>query len=139
MSPSSPSRPGIAKRSIEQLGDDVKIAHRDAKKRKMSREDHDAVVCLFLELFDFHKRACQVGLMHWYEGHHADLKTSIRAKWGGEDDQSPDESFNFMFRRGREILEARFPDEVARLRDAGLSIEDVEYDDLDLVPHGRRR
>ena len=129
MSPSSPSRPGIVKRSIERLGHDVKIAHRDAKKRKTSREDHDAVVCFFLEIFDFHNRACGVGLMHWYEGHHADFKTSIRAKWGGEDDQSPDESFNVMFRRGREIIEARFPDEVARLRDAGLSIEDVEYDD----------
>tara|TARA_Y100000389_G_scaffold72310_1_gene69089 strand:+ start:1248 stop:1898 length:651 start_codon:yes stop_codon:yes gene_type:complete len=112
------------------LGHDVKIAHRDAKKRKMDREDHDAVVCLFLEIFDLFNYSLEVGSLHWHDGQYAEFKSEIRAKWGG-DDQKPDESFNVMFHRGRELFESRFPDEVARLRDAGLVLSDVVYDDFE--------
>ena len=90
--------------------------------------DHDAVVCFFLELFDLHSYSVQVGTMHWYDDDYQEFKGELRAKWG---DQIPDESFSVMFRRGRELLEAKFPDEVARLRDSedSLVIEDVDYSD----------
>ena len=93
-------------------------------------DDHDAVVCFFLEIFDLHNYSCEVGSLHWYDGEYADFKSDIRAKWGGED-QTPDESFSAMFRRGRELLEARFPKEVARLRDACLTLRDAKYDDFE--------
>ena len=124
------SRSGAVKRSSEDLGREAEIAHRDAKKRKkMSSEDQDAVVCLFLEVFDLHNVSCDVGSLHWYDGEYAEFKSEIRAKWGG-DDQTPDKSFSAMFRRGRELFEARFPDEVASLRDAGLVMSDAVYDDF---------
>jgi hypothetical protein len=144
--PGSPPRgSGIAKPTIRELDQKRKIA-RDAEKTRKNRAraeatpplppppypldptDHDAVVCFFLELFDLHSYSVQVGTMHWYDDDYQEFKAELRAKWG---DQIPDESFSVMFRRGRELLEAKFPDEVARLRDSedSLVIEDVDYSD----------
>jgi len=140
--PGSPPRgSGIAKPTIRELDEKRKIA-RDGEKRRKNRArsdtesttyplaptDHDAVVCFFLELFDLHSNSVQVGTTHWYDDDYQEFKAELRAKWG---DQIPDESFSVMFRRGRELLEAKFPDEVARLRESDdrLVIENVDYDD----------
>ena len=96
----------------------------------MSLEDHDAVVCFLLEIFDLHNSSNDIARSHWHDGEYAEFKSEIRAKWGG-DDQSPDTSFSAMFRRGRELLETRFPDEVARLSDAGLVLSDAVYHDFE--------
>ncbi len=145
---SSPPRGriGIVESSVRELGRNLKIAHRDAKAPRsrvdskatpaypLDRRDHDAVVCLLLELYDLHNYTCGVGSMHWYHGEHPEFKSEIRAKWGGED-QRPDASFSKMFARGRELFEARFPNEVKRLADYGLALTDVEYDDEDETPY----
>ena len=124
--PTSPTRRG--KRSIEELEQDVKIAHGIVAKQKtypLPEHDHDAVVCFFLELFDL----SELDRDHWEEARYQEFKSKIRDKWGGMD-QTPDNSFSVMFRRGYDILEERFPREVARLRDAGLEVHFPKYDDF---------
>lgn len=116
----------------------------NAKKKKRAsypllRDDHDAVVCFLLEVFDLSNHSHEVGSLHWYEAEYSKFKSKIRAKWGGED-QTPDESFNVMFRRGsrtprgaisergRASSRRRFDSERRRLRRP-----------RDLVSHRRRR
>lgn len=50
---------------------------------------------------------------------------------GAERTRPPTSRSTSCFVEDRELLEARFPNEVARLRDAGLILRDADYDDLE--------
>lgn len=112
--------------------------------RELAAEDQDAVVCLFLELFDAANYvAGNLGTTHWTDGLHLTLKTELRGTWG---QRGPDKSFAAAFSRGALLLEVAFPNEVRRLRESGLTLTECTYgedpafpntDDLDDIRTGR--
>ena len=95
------------------------------------REDHEAVVCFFLEIFDLSNTTVEQGTLHWEEECFSELKSEIRAKWGN---QIPDRSFSKMFKRGQALLES-ISQRGERLREAGLILKAPEYDDHDETPY----